>query len=301
MLSSKDKALIEKGIRVADSKIYQQDKIWSKYSNDKVSIGEQLAKVIRTLNKALPLTVLMRALSIGSSSEPQFRILETAFRGGLFLVDIEKEALDIVKERVQRQYTKHVSTILRDYTKAFLNKKSTLGFYKKWLKQKKVNLVTFHHSLYYCNESSWHTIVENLYRYVLSNTGAMHLVLMAAKSQNPYTTTWLYNHFVGKYFGLRNNQDLRVFGRELKKIPVYKNAQVILRTNKVYFSVNDFEEFMSVIWMILLYPDVHEYSFRQKEEITEHIFKNFWKNNKPLIQQQDHLAIYRGIPFKGIL
>ncbi|MBU1894235.1 MAG: class I SAM-dependent methyltransferase, partial [Candidatus Omnitrophica bacterium] len=99
--------MIKRGIKIADSKMYQENKIWARYSNDKVDIGEELAKVIRTLNKELSLTKPMRALSVGSSAEPQFRILETAFRGGLYLLDVEKEALDIVNERLRRQYTGH--------------------------------------------------------------------------------------------------------------------------------------------------------------------------------------------------
>ena len=74
----------------------RQDKIWSRHSHDKVDIGETLAKVLRTLGKALPLARPIRALSIGSSNEPQFRILQTAFQGGLYLLDIEKEALAAV-------------------------------------------------------------------------------------------------------------------------------------------------------------------------------------------------------------
>jgi hypothetical protein len=48
----------------------QQDKIWSRYSRDKVDIGETLAQVLRTLSKALPLGRPLRALSVGSSTEP---------------------------------------------------------------------------------------------------------------------------------------------------------------------------------------------------------------------------------------
>lgn len=50
---------------------------------------------------------------------------------------------------------------------------------------------------------------------------------------------------------------------------------------------------MEVIWMILLYPSVHDYTPKQKEEITEHIYKKFWLKKKPLIQHQDHLILYK--------
>ncbi len=88
-----DKKIIEAGVRTGCLKLSHEDKIWSRYSNDKVDIEEELTKVIRALSKELPLFQKMRALSIGSSTEPQFRILETAFGGGLYLLDIEKEAL----------------------------------------------------------------------------------------------------------------------------------------------------------------------------------------------------------------
>jgi len=45
--------------------------------------------------------------------------------------------------------------------------------------------------------------------------------------------------------------------------------------------------------MILLYPNVHDYTPEQKEEITEYIYKKFWLKKKPLIQQQDHLSLYK--------
>src|SRR5262245_36766843 len=103
------------GLRAARTQMFAQDKVWSRFSNDKVDIAHHLADVIRTLAAALPLGRPLRALSIGSSNEPQFRILESAFRGGLYLLDIEAEALDIVKERIRRQATMHVYPIRGDY------------------------------------------------------------------------------------------------------------------------------------------------------------------------------------------
>jgi len=301
MLRGKDKKMIELGIQAGDREIYEEDKIWSCYSSDKVDIGEELAKVLRTLDKALPLSRKMRALSVGSSNEPQFRILETAFRGGLYLLDLEKAALDIVKERTCRQRTTHVVTILADYNKVFASSEETALFLKRRLDGRKVDLITLHHSLYYCEETAWHTIIANLYRRLLAAKGAMHIVLMSAKSDNEYTTTWIYNHFVGKFFGLHNNQDLLKFKRELEKLPLFKQGQILSRTNKVYFFTEDFEKFMAVIWMILLYPAVHQYTDRQKEEITEFIYKKFWQKRQPLLQMQNHMAIYRGLNFKGMI
>lgn len=296
-----DRKMIEMGIKVADLKICEEDKIWSRYSSDKVDIGEELAKVIRTLSKEFPVNKALRALSIGSSAEPQFRILETAFRGGLYLLDIDKHALDIVNERIQRQCTEHVTTIHADYDKIFLDSKNTEKFLKTKLDGEKVNLIVLHHSLYYCQESQWKIIFENLFRHILAPKGAIHAVLMACKSNDRYSTTWLYNHFAGRYCACHNDQDLRKFREELKISPLFKKAQILTRTNRINFCVDDFSKLMAVIWMVLLYPDIHKYTLKQREEITEFIFKKFWLKKKPLIQEQDHLVIYRGIGFKGLV
>lgn len=293
--------IIESGIKVADSKMHQEDKIWSRFSHDKVDIGEELAKVVRVLSKALPLSVKMRALSLGSSDEPQFRILETAFRGGLYLFDIDQAALDIVQERIKRQCTDHVETICGDYNKVLLNNKKFTDFLSKKLENKKVNLVTFHHSLYYCKECDWGKIFKDLYNKILSFKGAIHSVLMASKSKDTDTTTWLYNHFAGKFCNCYNDQDLRKFKSELQGDPVFKDAQFYLRTNRVRFFADNFKDFMAVVWMILLYPNVHKYTLNQREEIARFVHDKFWVKKRPLIQEQDHLVIYKGIRFKGLI
>ena len=293
--------IIKSGIRAARTEMFKEDKIWARYSNDKVDIGETLAKVIRALNKAIPLSKKMRALSVGSSDEPQFRILETMFRGGLYLVDIEKRGLDIAKERIHRQYTDHVRTIHGDYRKYFLSPKSTKTFLKTKLANRKIDLITLHHSLYYAKESEWNHIIDNLFRFILAPKGAMHIVLMSSESKNPYSTTWLYNHFAGKYFGHHNNQDLLKFKKELIKNPQFNKAQILSKTSYVKYFINDFNKFMAVIWMVLLYPNVHRYTVKQREEITEFVYKRFWKKKRPLLQQQDHLVVYRGVGFKGLI
>ena len=301
MSRSIDQKIIELGLKVADCKIFQEDKIWSRYSNDKVDIGEMLAKVIRTLSKTLPLSKALTALSIGSSNEPQFRLLETAFSGGLYLLDIERAALDVVQERIVRQYTQHVETICGDYKKIFLNSRKTAQFLKNRLNRQKMNLITLHHSLYYCRESSWTILFRNLYEEILAPKGAIHVVLMAAEDNLRYTTSWLYNHFVGKFFGHRNKQNLPDLKNKLRDIRSFDKAQISTKRNRARFFVDDFEKFMAVIWMILLYPEVHQYNLRQREEIVEFIYDTFWKKKRPLMHLQDHLIIYRGISLKGLI
>jgi len=300
MLKQGDARLIERGISISDAKMYDEDKIWSRYSNDKVDIGEELGNVIRTIIKTLPIHTEMKALSFGSSSEPQFRILETSFRGGLFLLDVEKEALDIIRERIKRQYTHHVYTIHANYTRIFLNQRRREMFLRTKLKGSKMNLVTLHHSLYYSAEKTWHELFNNLFHNVLARTSAIHAVLMASQSGHDNTTTWLYNHFAGKYCGIHNNQDLRLFKTELQNKMPFKRTQIRLKNKRIKFYVDDFEKFMAVIWMILLYPNVHRYSLKQREEITEFVYTHLWKRGRPLLQEQDHLIIYRGINSKGL-
>jgi hypothetical protein len=58
---------------------------------------------------------------------------------------------------------------------------------------------------------------------------------------------------------------------------------------------------MAVVWMILLYPNVHQYTLKQREEITKYIYDNFWRRKRPLWQMQDHMVIYRGIKSRGLI
>lgn len=293
--------LIEKGIHVSEKNVCDQDKIWSRYSHDKVDIGEELARVIRTLDKDMPLNAELRALSIGSSDEPQFRILETAFRGGLYLLDINDCALGIVQERIKRQRTDHVTTIKCDFNRIFLDPQKAKAFFRDRLGKRRVHLATLHHSLYYCRQCCWIELFKNLYSGFLAPRAAIHAVLMSSKSKNPSTTTWLYNHFAGKFFGAYNDQDLRQFKKDLQRETVFKKAQVLLRTNRVNFYVDDFEKFMAVVWMILLYPQVHRYSLEQRREITQHVYHHFWRKKKPLTQEQDHLVVYKGLGCRGLI
>ncbi|MBI4970503.1 MAG: class I SAM-dependent methyltransferase [Candidatus Omnitrophica bacterium] len=293
--------LIHLGERVSDSHTFQEDKIWSRYSSDKIDIGQTLTKVIRTLDKALPLIRPMRALSIGSSNEPQYRILQSAFRGGLYLLDIEESALDLVKERMHRQNTNHVHTIQDDYNKAFLDPGAAKNFLNENMGAKCVELVTLQHSMYYCPAVNWYPLIKNLYSIILAPKGAVYAVLMSSESNDHQSTTWLYNHFAGKFCTHKNNQDLLQFGKMLRQDPFFENAEIRSKTSRVEFFVEDFGQFMSVIWMILLYPQVHHYTLSERHEITEYVYEHFFAKKKPLIQCQDHLVIYRGLGIKGII
>jgi hypothetical protein len=288
------------GLRAARTQVFTQDKVWSRYSNDKVEIAHHLGQIIRTLAKALPLQRPLRALSIGSSNEPQFRILESAFRGGLYLLDIEAGALDIIRERIRRQGTDHVYPRRGDYRARLGDLRRARRFRDRHLGGQRMTLVTLHHSLYYSAPSSWLPLVHALYRGLLAGgradgtTAAIHAVLMASRSRDPRSTTWLYDHFAGRYFGVRNDQDLRRFAGALRRDPRFAGARIVATRSRVEFFVPDFEQFMGVVWMILLHPTVHRFSRAQQSEVIEHVYRRLWSRGLPLVQEQDHLVIYRG-------
>lgn len=284
---------IRSGMDAAALTVDQQNRIWAKYSGDKVDIGEELARIIRTLSKTLPLSQELTALSIGSSVEPQFRILQPVFRGGLYLLDINEHALAAIAERISRQVVDNVHTIHVDYNDIFQDEGCTKQFVNHELSGKRMDLVALHHSLYYADQQSWRTMFANLSRHVLAGSGALHAVLMANTSDSDQSTTWLYNHFAGKFCGVRNCQDLAGFGNELRSAPLFRGSRVTTRTHRISFFVDEFDRFMAVVWMILLYPQVHQYTDRQREEITEFIYHRYWLPKKPLLQDQDHLVVYR--------
>jgi hypothetical protein len=295
------------GLRAAGSHMYQQDKVWSRYSNDKVDIAGALARVLRTLTKALPLEEPLRALSIGSSNEPQFRLLESACRGGLYLLDIEDAALAVVKERIQRQHTHQVRVIHGDYHEALRDTEAVLGFRREHLDGRRMTLITLHHSLYYSPRSFWGDLLANLYEHLLATepapgpSGAIHAVLMASRSDDPASTTWLYNQFAARFFGCHNEQDLTACAEELRADPRFADAQVLRRSSRVDFFVEDFAIFMAVVWMILLHPHVHRFSEAQQREVIEWVYGELWSRGLPLVQMQDHLVIYRGKGIAGLI
>ena len=77
--------------------------------------------------------------------------------------------------------------------------------------------------------------------------------------------------------------------------------EILTKTDRVRFSVDDFRALMSVVWMILLYPNVHRYTREQRETITRHVYRTLFARKKPLLQDQDHMVIYRGIGGHGLI
>ena len=79
------------------------------------------------------------------------------------------------------------------------------------------------------------------------------------------------------------------------------DAQVLTRSNLVHFFAPDFGEFMSVVWMILLHPNVHVFLEEQQREVIEFVYGNVWSRGLPLVQLQDHMVIYRGRGLSGLV
>jgi hypothetical protein len=291
---------LELGLHAAHSYMYQQDKIWAAHSNDKIDIADALFSVIRNLHKALPRDEPMRALSIGSSNEPQFRILASAFNAGFYLLDIEEKALSVVDERVKRQCIEHVHLIQGDYQTKLADSKAVQEFRRTALHDNRLALITMHHSLYYSPRTFWADFLAEIYHGLLSPaadqnpSAAMHAVLMASQSTNEQTTTWLYNHFSQKFFNHSNDQDLFECAEEIAKDQRLENATIFRKSSLVQFFVDDFEKFMSVVWMILLHPNVHPYTEDQQCEVIEWVYEKFWSRKLPLLQSQDHMVVYRG-------
>jgi len=285
------KQLIEEGMKAGDVDMYREDAIWSGSSGDKVDIAEEMMKVIRWLFRSVPADRQLKALSIGSGSEPQFKILEAAFRGGLYLLDIDSVPLAVINRRVKSHWIDHVSTIKADYNKVLIHEADAESFLKEHLGGGKQDLVTLHHSLYYSSESDWPELFDSILDVILDERGVVHAVMMSSECTEKDSTTWLYNHFAGKFFNCGNDQDLISFGKGFAA--KHGSLSVRQETHRVKFFVDDFGKYMAVIWMILLYPNVHDYSADQKEEITEYVYKNLFKPGKPLIQIQDHLVVSR--------
>ena len=192
-----------------------------------------------------------------------------------------------------------------DFCRDFENEAVAAQTMELILGGRKLDLVTLHHCLYYCDAQDWPGLIKAIYESVLAPQGAMHMVMMSAREKRPGTTTWLYNHFAGMFFGPKSDQDLLQLRTTLLGDPVMKGCRIDRETREVEFWVDDFEAFMSVIWMILLYPHGHDYSLEQRIEITEFVIEHYWRPGRPLIQTQDYVTVHKPAfatnrdPFRG--
>jgi hypothetical protein len=280
-------------MQAAASPMVRQDKIWARYSGDKVDVGHGVADAIRGLLARVQGRPL-RALSLGSSSEPQFRILEPMFQGGLWLVDIEREALEIVRERNERQGIEHVFPVRADYRALFGDPASAREFAAACTEGQRFDLVTLHHSMYYAPRQEWATLFRSIYSELLSGSGVIHAVLMASRSSDPTSANWLYNHFAGRFFGVHNDQDLPGFAESLRTDSAFADATIRTRSSPARFWCDDFGQLMHGVWIILLHPHVHRFTWEQQCEVIEHVYREVYLARQPLTQVQDHLFVEAG-------
>lgn len=278
------------GLRAAETDIHFQNDIWSRFSSDKSDIGAQLATVLGKLIRESDANDNLSALSIGCGKEPQFRLLQAFCRDHLYLLDKDETLLTNLRERVKRQSIGNVTLSHRDFH-ILLDAGHCADYRKLVLGGRKLNLVLLHHSMYYLLQDQWLALIENIYSELLLDGGYIHCVLMASDSGKENSTTTLYNDVARRYFSHINDQDLRVLPNLLRTRSVCRQATFELRRTEVQFSNREFYEFMAVIWMILLYPDVHQYTPQQMREITMHVHELFFLRKFPLIQEQDHLVI----------
>lgn len=297
----KSDSLVETGLRAADNTIFEQNRIWARFASEKPDVSASLMRAIRALHARVPEDRPLSALSIGAGSEPQFRILQAGFERGLWLYDIDGAALASLKERLVRQQLDNVHLVQGDYSKDFLTPEVARQALASLLDGEKQDLITLHHALYYAPVSTWPDLITALYGHILAENGVMHMALMSARETRPHTSTWLYNHFAGKFFGSATDQDLLQLRQDLSLGTALKDCQIVTEKKDVTFWADDFELFMSAVWMILLHPHAHEFNLEQRVEITEFVIEQFWIPQRPLVQVQDYLAIHKlGIaPPKG--
>ncbi|MEM9222120.1 MAG: class I SAM-dependent methyltransferase [Pseudomonadota bacterium] len=285
------KNLIDIGLEAAETPLRRQVKLWARHSNEKADVASELMTAVRHLIRQNPPERAFRSLSIGSSDEPQFRLLQAISGGGIWLFDADREALEFVRERVRRQMLSGVHLANGDLTIDFSSPESAQDVRATKLGDAPFDLILLHHVLYYCDSAIWPDIIEILFQEILRGPGAIHVALMSASSCEPYTTTWLYNHFAKKFYGHHNNQDLLVLGEVLSSRQAFAKAVISQRTVPSSFWCDDFSIFMAVVWMIMLYPDGHQYSIEQRREIVEFVVSEFWLPKHRLKQNQDYLTI----------
>ncbi|MCR9088879.1 MAG: hypothetical protein NXH97_19295 [Rhodobacteraceae bacterium] len=299
MVATATDELIEIGLRAARTPLRRQVKLWARHADEKPDVAADLMACLRWLHRVTPADRPLRALSIGSSEEPQFRLLSAAAGGGLWLYDADATALAAVRDRIRRQMLVDIHLTHGDYSADFSGPVAARDALAARLGGAPFDLITLHHALYYCAATDWPELISTLYSVLLRAPGALHLALMSAHDTRPYTTTWLYNHFAGKFFDQHNDQDLAGLEPRLAARSEFAQARFESRTRTVRFLTDDFADFMAVVWMIMLYPDGHAYTLEQRREITEFVIDAFWHTGRPLTQVQDYLSVFKQADLSG--
>ncbi|WP_171209663.1 MULTISPECIES: hypothetical protein [unclassified Ruegeria] len=280
--------LLEEGLAASSMSLRDQVKTWENYTDEKADVAKNMMLGVKSILRGTPADYGFRSLSIGSSEEPQLKLLHALSDGGLWLYDKDPAALRAVNCVVERHMLEDIHLEVGDYLTDFRTDESAQETVIKKLGGQRFDLITLHHSLYYSEPAYWPELVNKLGTHVLREPGMMHMVLMSSSTGRPHTTTWLYNHFANKFLGHSNSQNLLELPAQMQSM-----SQVLrfsAHTSATRFRPNSFREMMAVVWMIMLFPDVHNFDLDQRTEITEFVLDEFWLPRRDIIQIQDYLT-----------
>lgn len=280
--------LLADGLASAEVSLREQVKTWEHYTDEKADVARSLMHCVKSILPQMPVNHAFRTLSIGSSEEPQLKLLHALSDGGLWLYDKDPDALDAVDAIVRRHMLNNVNLEVGDYLNDFRSGEAARETIASKFNGVQFDLITLHHSLYYCEPAIWPELLSRLNTYALSKPGALHVALMSSSTDQPYTTTWLYNRFARKFFGVSSEQNLLKLPEQMQKTA--QDLSFSTSSSATRFRPTSFRELMAVVWMIMLYPDIHEYDLEQRMEITEFVFDEFWQPRRDLVQIQDYLT-----------
>lgn len=290
--------LIDAGLKAATLGLRDQVKLWERHTDEKADVARDLMRGVKALLRECAPDQRLRTLSIGSSEEPQFQLLHALSDGGLWLYDCDPAALGALKTRIERSLLNDVHLVQGDYLQDFNSDRAAEATLQDRLGGVPFDLVTLHHALYYSRPEDWPDLVRALCNQVLSAPGRMHLALMSSTTKRPYSTTWLYNRFAEKFCGTRNTQNLLDLPARVKARPGGGDLYFSACSSAVRCRLERFEDLMAVVWMIMLYPQVHDFSTDQRVEITEFVLDEFWLPGRDLVQVQDYVTITRSPAIK---
>ncbi|MEM9126326.1 MAG: class I SAM-dependent methyltransferase [Pseudomonadota bacterium] len=283
--------LIEQGLKAAGSPLRDQVKTWERYTDEKANVARDLMRSVKAQLQDVSCAHGFRTLSIGSSDEPQFPLLHALSDGGLWLYDCDDSALAVVKERADRLLLNDVHTVSGSYLDDFKDKHSASTALQTRLGDARFDLITLHHALYYCAPDLWPDLMNALCSELLKTPGLVHLALMSSATEQTHTTTWLYNRFAEKFCNTRNDQNLLDLPGQMSTLPIADTLAFSVCSSAVRCRPDRFADMMKVVWMILLYPQVHDFSADQKVEITEFVLDEFWLAGRDLVQHQDYVTL----------
>ncbi len=285
--------LLEEGLAAAEKDLREKVKIWEHYTDEKADVAKNLMRGVKIVLRQMSSGHAFRSLSIGSSEEPQLKLLHALSDGGLWLYDKDPEALSAVAHVVERHMLNEIHLEVGDYLDDFRTEASAKDTLSRKFGGVPFELITLHHSLYYCEPAIWPELVGNLKTHILNKPGVLHIALMSSSTDRPHTTTWLYNLFARKFLGVSNSQNLLDLPAQLQQNE--QDLSFSTRSSATRFRPTSFQELMAVVWMIMLYPDVHNFDLDQRTEIAEFVLDEFWLPRRDLIQIQDYLTAVKKI------